>query len=111
VMVEAADGVQAISSVTGAGVGALREKIAGMLGAPGAKPVESVALATERHRVHADRAREALERSAQLLRQSTELELVAVEIRAAVQSLKEILGAIGPEELLGRIFSRFCIGK
>jgi tRNA modification GTPase len=38
-------------------------------------------------------------------------ELVAVELRSAIGALHSILGNVGTEVLLGRIFSRFCIGK
>ena len=39
------------------------------------------------------------------------LELVAEELRAAHDALGEITGAFTADDLLGAIFSRFCIGK
>ncbi len=107
-----ADGnVLAVSAVSGEGIPSLRKAIAGALGAPGARPVESVALATERHRAQAAKAQEALRRAARILHEGQEAELAAVDVRRAVDALREILGVVGPEQLLGRIFSRFCIGK
>jgi tRNA modification GTPase len=38
-------------------------------------------------------------------------ELLAVEIRSALDSLGQILGVVTPDDILGRIFSKFCIGK
>ena len=38
-------------------------------------------------------------------------ELMAEELRYAQQALAEITGEFGSEDLLGRIFSSFCIGK
>jgi tRNA modification GTPase len=38
-------------------------------------------------------------------------ELVSIDVRAAADSLGEITGAITTDEILGRIFSEFCIGK
>ena len=38
-------------------------------------------------------------------------ELLAEELRRAQQALAEIVGAESSDELLGRIFARFCIGK
>ena len=38
-------------------------------------------------------------------------ELLAVELRDALDALGEILGSISPDDLLAKIFSRFCIGK
>ncbi len=102
----AAAGTIAVSSVK-----ALRAAIAERLHAPGARPVESVALATERHLAAALEARAALADAAGLARAGSGAELVAVELRRAVQALREILGEVGPEALLERIFARFCIGK
>ena len=39
------------------------------------------------------------------------LDLVAEELRLAQQALAQITGAFGADDLLGVIFSRFCIGK
>ena len=38
-------------------------------------------------------------------------ELVAAEIRAALDELGRVVGSVYTEDLLDRIFSRFCIGK
>ena len=38
-------------------------------------------------------------------------EFVAIDLRAAVESVGEIVGGTGTEDILGRIFSTFCIGK
>ncbi len=100
-----------VSSTSGAGLDELRSRLAALLRAPGAAPLESVALATERHRFRAREAAESLERGAALLRDSGQAELAAVEFGAAVRAFRELLGEVGVEELLGRIFSRFCIGK
>ncbi|MBC7993063.1 MAG: tRNA uridine-5-carboxymethylaminomethyl(34) synthesis GTPase MnmE, partial [Rhizobacter sp.] len=39
------------------------------------------------------------------------LDLLAEELRLAHNALSEITGAFTPDDLLGEIFSRFCIGK
>jgi tRNA modification GTPase len=39
------------------------------------------------------------------------LDLLAEELRLAQNALSEITGAFGADDLLGVIFSRFCIGK
>jgi tRNA modification GTPase len=100
-----------VDARSGAGVEALRAAIAAALEAPGGRPLESVALATERHREAARRARDLLLGARELVARGGGGELAAVELRGAVSVLREILGDVGPEELLGRIFSRFCIGK
>jgi tRNA modification GTPase len=100
-----------LSAKTGAGLDGLRAellRIAGWSEATG----ESVFLARERHlqalqaaRAHLDVAQE---HAAQSDRQ---LELFAEELRLAAQRLGEITGEFTADDLLGRIFSRFCIGK
>jgi tRNA modification GTPase len=104
-------GVALVSPVTGEGIAELRREIARRLRAPGSRPVESVALATERHRAAALAAREALGRARAGLERGIEPELAAVEVREAVASLRSILGEVAPDDILGTIFARFCIGK
>jgi tRNA modification GTPase len=53
----------------------------------------------------------ALLRAQQLVVERSGEELVAVEIRAALDDLGQVVGAVYTEDLLDRIFSRFCIGK
>jgi tRNA modification GTPase len=38
-------------------------------------------------------------------------ELIAVELRASLSAVGEVVGEAGTEEILGKIFSSFCIGK
>jgi len=47
----------------------------------------------------------------QCLSNSRELEVVAEDLRLAQQNLGEITGEFTPDDLLGKIFSEFCIGK
>ena len=39
------------------------------------------------------------------------VELIAAELRQGLDELGQMTGTISPDEVLGRIFSRFCIGK
>ena len=48
----------------------------------------------------------------ELLKENSEnLEFIALEIRSALGALTELVGATENEDILGRIFSKFCIGK
>ncbi len=106
------DGSVVVSSKTGEGLESLRREVATSLRAPGSVPLESVALATARHLEAAVAARRSLEAARTILAaERDEPELAAVELRAAVASLRSVVGEVDAEELLGRIFSRFCIGK
>ena len=53
----------------------------------------------------------ASDQTAQQLATRNAPELVAEELKRAQQALGEIVGAESSDELLGRIFARFCIGK
>ncbi len=106
-----APGSFVVSSPLGQGIDEVRAEIARQLKAPGHGPIESVALASERHRVAARRAAAHLRQVADAASSGIGAEVLALDLRAAVHSLREILGDVGPDEVLGRVFSRFCIGK
>jgi tRNA modification GTPase len=60
---------------------------------------------------HQDLLLEAAERVRRALAQRDALELAAEDVRLAARALDRITGRIDPEQVLGRIFSTFCIGK
>jgi len=95
-----------VSAKTGAGLDALRAAILEAAGwqAHG----ESVFLARERHLRALDRAKGHLGGAAGRL---AEWEIFAEELRLAQEALGEITGRVSADDLLGEIFSRFCIGK
>jgi tRNA modification GTPase len=67
--------------------------------------------ARRRHLEALARARECVETAARELKQRRAGELVAEELRAAQRALEEITGVFTADDLLGRIFGSFCIGK
>ncbi len=72
---------------------------------------QEVLLSHARHYESFVRARAALEGALALLESGGGTELVAEELRTAQHAIGEITGTITPDEILGEIFSRFCIGK
>ncbi len=60
---------------------------------------------------HQELLSEAAVRLRQALAQDEHLELAAEDVRLAARALDRITGRIDPEQVLGRIFSTFCIGK
>jgi tRNA modification GTPase len=98
------------SSVTGAGLPELRTAIAEALDAA---PVEAgvVAGTADRCRESLQLAAEALQRAHAAARASAGEELVAAEVRQAVDELGRVVGAVYTDDILDRVFSRFCIGK
>ena len=96
-----------ISAKTGAGVELLRGALLETVGWQGAA-AEGLFMARERH-VHA------LQLAAKHLEQAAlqlgNLELFAEELRLVQHALGSITGEFTPDDLLGEIFGRFCIGK
>ncbi len=57
------------------------------------------------------RSRESVSRALSLSREGEGEELVALELRVAMDDLSSVIGEVHNEDILGQIFSRFCIGK
>lgn len=107
--VEGKQGLEiSLSAATGEGLDLLREELLRLAGweAQG----EDLILARERH---LEALREAAQAIANAIQRAHEdaLELMAEELRLAQQAVNRITGEFGVEDLLGAIFSRFCIGK
>ncbi len=65
----------------------------------------------ERHRYHFNKIKESLSKVPDLWESNAPDEIVAMEINEALDHLGDITGRVDTEEVLGRIFSRFCVGK
>ncbi len=95
-----------VSAKTGAGIDALRGAI--LESAGWTSHGETVFLARERHLRALATARAHLEAAAA---QAARWELFAEELRLAQDALGVITGRVSADDLLGEIFSRFCVGK
>ncbi len=99
-----------ISAKTGQGIEVLRQKILELIGWNGAQ--EGSIVARRRHLECIERAAEHIERSEQFAANgNNSLELFAEELSLAQNHLGQITGKLLPDDLLGKIFSQFCIGK
>ena len=98
-------GALGVSAKTGAGLDELRKAI--LAAAGWSATGETVFLARERHL----RALEAAGRHLDAAGGETRWELFAEELRLAHVALGEITGEVVADDLLGEIFTRFCIGK
>ncbi len=99
----------ALSAKTGAGVDALRAHLKDCMGYRPAG--EGTFMARRRHLEALARARQHVAHGRAQLAQQRAGELLAEELRLAQQALGEITGEFTSEDLLGRIFASFCIGK
>jgi tRNA modification GTPase len=97
------------SSITGEGLdllrARLREAALASLGSAGDVVAATAVRCNESLRM----AGESLRRARQVISQGEEL--VAAEIRVALEELGKVVGAVYTDDILDRIFSRFCIGK
>jgi len=101
----------AVSATGGQGLDALRAALAELLGAGGAAAGLAGAVGNLRHAEALERARAALERAARVGAAREPGEIVALELRESLAALGEVTGRSVGEDLLERIFSRFCVGK
>jgi len=98
-----------VSALTGFGLPELREHIKNIAGY--AHDNETVFTARRRHLSALANARDAVERGLDQLKTYNAGELLADELLQAQDSLNEITGEFSADDLLGEIFSGFCIGK
>jgi len=98
-----------ISALTGAGMDQLVQQLARTAGLADAG--EDVILARQRHINALQAARASVHEGLTAFRSAASAELLAEELRKAQQSLCSITGEFHNDDLLGEIFSRFCIGK
>lgn len=99
-----------LSAKTGDGLDALRQRLLQLAGWQSG--AEGLYIARERHVQALRQVDEHLELAAlHLAAQAQSLDLLAEELRLAQNALNEITGAFSSDDLLGVIFSSFCIGK
>lgn len=100
-----------VCCATGQGIEALKDAIRELIWA-GEISAEMLQVAiNSRHQEALTRARAATQRAAAALRDDVSLELMALDLRIAVNAVGEIVGKTTTEDLLDSIFSQFCIGK
>lgn len=100
-----------ISAASGLGVGDLREEIKSLLLGDSSVENASWILSNSRHKEALEQAKEAVCRAMETVRQNLPAELSSLEIRNALGALNDIIGVTSNDEILGLVFSKFCIGK
>jgi tRNA modification GTPase len=105
------DGV-AVSAVTGEGIDQLRRAAAErVFGDRIALGDLEPTLGSERHRVALTRAARALTEAAEHMAPGGDPVLVSHHVREATLALDELVGIVDVEEVLGKVFAGFCVGK
>ncbi|MDP2496829.1 MAG: tRNA uridine-5-carboxymethylaminomethyl(34) synthesis GTPase MnmE [Candidatus Palauibacterales bacterium] len=100
-----------VSARTGAGLGGLRERLVGRVYA-GVRGRGETPLVTRRRQARAlEAAREEVGRFREARRRGLPPEVAVTHVQEAGRHLEEVLGIVDTEEILGEVFSSFCIGK
>ncbi len=97
-----------VSVLTADGTQALRARLANRVQSLARSPL---APSQSRCRHHVESALDSLRRAHEHVREDDPQELLALELRRALDQIGEMVGAVYTNDLLDRIFSRFCIGK
>lgn len=101
-----------LSAKTGEGFEALRDALADEVTKRlPESAASSIVLTNERHRSCFVAAAQSLERLLEAMDAQLPAEILSAELRATLAALDEIVGRTWTEDILGRIFSKFCIGK
>jgi tRNA modification GTPase len=100
-----------VSALTGEGFAELERRIAESLGSGIRADAKAPGLGTERQRLAVDRAVEALDSLVLSELDGMPQDILATDLREAVDALGEITGEVTTDEILDQVFSRFCLGK
>lgn len=100
-----------VSALAGNGVDKLRATMSEAVSAGKINLSSHSFWASSRHKASLKQAASSFESAKTALEQEAGLELAAEDLRAALDSLGEIVGATTPGDILDAIFSSFCIGK
>ncbi|WP_258363800.1 tRNA uridine-5-carboxymethylaminomethyl(34) synthesis GTPase MnmE [Nitrosomonas ureae] len=100
-----------LSAKTGAGIELLRQKILHLAGWQFNHAGEGIFMARQRHLEALTLASAHLQNAQEYTENEYQLELIAEELRLAQTALSTITGQFTADDLLGEIFSHFCIGK
>jgi tRNA modification GTPase len=104
--------VVAISAKQEEGIDALQKAVYGAIVGGGADLCEQMACAPNtRHRAILHKVLGACQRCAHAMAEGAPVDLLAVEVQAALDALGDIIGLTTPDDVLDAVFSRFCIGK
>jgi tRNA modification GTPase len=100
-----------ISALKGIGLTSLRETLGNLVKDRFSSSSESILVTNSRHHEALRHSAESLSAAQSALEAGLPSDLVAQDLRAALYHLGTITGAVSSDEVLGLVFSRFCIGK
>jgi tRNA modification GTPase len=106
------DKIVKTSAKLGTGIEELKDNIRELLTKEASRSEGNEIVLTElRHKLALERSTESLKSFLNAMRKGESPEFLALDLRVTLDSLGEITGEVTTEDILGRIFSKFCIGK
>jgi tRNA modification GTPase len=100
-----------MSCITGTGVADLETAIVARVTEGHAAHRDWSLAINARHRACLDSARQFASAAAAALASGVSVELIAEDLRAALDAVGDVVGRVEADDVLGRVFSTFCIGK
>ena len=100
-----------LSAKTGVSIDKLRQKLLEIVGWKAGPICEGLFMARHRHLWALLETKKHLKNACKITKKEIRAELLAEELRFIQQTLSTITGEFSADDLLGEIFSRFCIGK
>lgn len=100
-----------VSALTGQGLEELKKLIKAEAALAVSEDESGPVITTMRHKEALSRSYRHLSQARRGLKKGRPLELVSVDVKAALSALGEVVGEVTSEQVLDTIFSRFCIGK
>ncbi|OPX33030.1 MAG: tRNA uridine-5-carboxymethylaminomethyl(34) synthesis GTPase MnmE [Candidatus Latescibacteria bacterium 4484_181] len=100
-----------MSALKGWGVEEFKGELVGLVTSGMGNFREGVVITNQRHRDCLQRAKRAVEQACESLAAGLSFECAALDIREALEALRELVGEVTSEDILREIFSTFCIGK
>lgn len=100
-----------LSALTGEGIDRLRSAVVELIDSHFSSDEDDLILVNARHSLALKELRSCLESSLEKLKADDAIELIASDMRGALDAIGSILGKIDNETVLDELFSTFCIGK
>lgn len=101
---------KSVSALTGDGIEELKKEIVKRVVGKGIKAVDN-GLISVRHKECLDRAKASLKRAIEACGDDLGVDFITIDIRNAINGLDEVSGREISDEIVNKIFGRFCVGK
>jgi tRNA modification GTPase len=100
-----------ISAMSGDGLGELKDEIFDSCLKNWKEQRDGIVITNLRHKTAIQASYNSLSNALKAMEENKPVEIIALELREALDKLGEIIGAVTTDDILNRIFSEFCIGK